>query len=68
MLKMLKRSFKSLRKLSGGHRIFTTLQQQFARVVQDVERIREQQVASGRQIEGLCEGLMQRAFKGELVA
>ncbi|MDP3562982.1 MAG: restriction endonuclease subunit S, partial [Methanoregula sp.] len=29
-----------------------TLQQQFARVVQDVERIREQQVASGRQIEG----------------
>jgi len=42
------------------------LQQQFARVVQDVERIREQQVASGRQIEGLCEGLMQRAFDGEL--
>ena len=44
------------------------LQQQFARVVESVERIREQQVASGRQIEGLCEGLMQRAFKGELVA
>lgn len=44
------------------------LQQQFARVVQDVERIREQQVASGRQIEGLCEGLMVRAFAGELVA
>ncbi|MDO8873100.1 MAG: restriction endonuclease subunit S [Methanoregula sp.] len=42
------------------------LQQQFARVVQDVERIREQQVASGRQIEGLCEGLMARAFAGEL--
>lgn len=44
------------------------LQQQFARIVQDVERIREHQVASGRQIEGLCEGLMQRAFAGELVA
>jgi len=42
------------------------LQQQFARVVEDVERIREQQAASGRQIEGLCEGLMQRAFAGEL--
>jgi len=43
------------------------LQQQFARVVQDVERIREQQVASGKEIEGLCEGLMQRTFKEELV-
>ena len=44
------------------------LQQQFACVVQDVERIREQQVASGNEIEGLCEGLMQRAFAGELIA
>ena len=44
------------------------LQQQFARVVESVERIRERQSASGRQIEGLCEGLMQRAFAGELVA
>ena len=42
------------------------LQQQFARVVQDVERIRDRQVASGKEIEGLCEGLMQRAFAGEL--
>jgi type I restriction enzyme S subunit len=42
------------------------LQQQFARVVQDVERIRERQVASGKEIEGLCEGLMARAFAGEL--
>lgn len=42
------------------------LQQQFARIVKDVERIREQQVASGRQIEELCEGLVQRAFAGEL--
>jgi len=40
---------------------------QFARVVERVERIREQQVASGKEIEGLCEGLMQRAFAGELV-
>ncbi len=45
-----------------------SLQQQFARIVESVERIRDQQVASGRQIEGLCEGLMQRAFAGELVA
>jgi type I restriction enzyme S subunit len=43
------------------------LQQQFARVVEEVERIREQQVASGKEIEGLCEGLMQKAFAGELV-
>ncbi|MDP3397197.1 MAG: restriction endonuclease subunit S [Methanoregula sp.] len=44
------------------------LQQQFARIVESVERIHDQQVASGRQIEGLCEGLMQRAFKGDLIA
>jgi restriction endonuclease S subunit len=44
------------------------LQQQFAQIVENVERIRERQVASGRQIEGLCEGLMARAFRGELVA
>ena len=44
-----------------------TLQQQFARIVEDVVRIREQQGASGKEIEGLCEGLMQRAFAGELV-
>jgi len=43
------------------------LQQQFAHIVESVGRIREQQVASGRQIEGLCKGLMQRAFAGELV-
>ena len=43
------------------------LQQQFAGVVQDVERIRERQMASGKAIEGLSEGLMQRAFSGELV-
>jgi len=43
------------------------LQQQFARTVEEVERIRERQVASGKEIEGLCGGLMQRAFGGELV-
>jgi hypothetical protein len=42
------------------------LQQQFAYIVESVERIRDQQVASGREIEGLCEGLMARAFDGEL--
>jgi hypothetical protein len=36
--------------------------------VQDVERIRQRRVASGREIEGLCEGLMARAVTGELVA
>lgn len=44
------------------------LQQQFARVVTEVERIRERQAESRREIEGLCEGLMQGAFAGELVA
>lgn len=41
--------------------------QQFTYIVESVERIRDQQVASGRQMEGLCEGLMQRAFAGVLV-
>jgi hypothetical protein len=41
--------------------------QQFARVVEGVERIRDQQVASGKAIERLYEGLMKRAFAGELV-
>ncbi|GAB6284910.1 MAG: hypothetical protein STSR0009_11100 [Methanoregula sp.] len=40
------------------------LQQQFARVVEEVERVRERQVASGKEIKGLGEGLMQRAFSG----
>lgn len=43
------------------------IQQQFARIVESVERIRDQQAASGKEIEGLCEGLMTRAFAGELV-
>ena len=44
-----------------------SLQQQFARVVESVERIREQQCASGKEIERLCKGLMQRVFYGELI-
>jgi hypothetical protein len=40
--------------------------QQFGRIIVSVERIRNQQVASGKEIEGFCEGLMQRAFAGEL--
>ena len=44
-----------------------TLQKQFARVVESVERIREQQLASGKEIEGLREGMMAKAFAGELV-
>jgi len=43
------------------------LQQRFARAVESVERIRQEQTESGREIEGLCEGLMQQAFAGELV-
>jgi hypothetical protein len=34
--------------------------------VEDVERIRERQVKSGKEIEALCGVLMQRAFEGEL--
>jgi len=44
------------------------LQQQFARVVQEVEGIREQQAESKREIEELFEELMAGAFSGELVA
>jgi type I restriction enzyme, S subunit len=43
------------------------LQQQFSRIVQEVERIRERLVASGKEMEGLCERLMQRAFAGEFI-
>lgn len=42
------------------------LQQQFARIVEEVERVRERQAESGKEIEALCGGLMQRAFGGEL--
>jgi len=31
-----------------------------------VERIRERQAASGKEIEALCEGLVQGAFSGQL--
>jgi type I restriction enzyme S subunit len=44
------------------------LQQQFARVVQDVERIRERQAESKREIYSLFDGLMAGAFAGDLVA
>ena len=44
-----------------------TLQQQFAHVVQEVEALREKQRVSGEEIGGLFDGLMQRAFRGEIV-
>jgi type I restriction enzyme S subunit len=44
------------------------LQQQFARVVESVERIRERQEESKREIYSLFDGLIQRAFGGELIA
>jgi hypothetical protein len=44
------------------------LQQQFAHVVGEVERIREQQVESGLQIEGMSEGQMASVFAEKLVA
>jgi len=43
------------------------LQQQFARVVAEVERIQEQQTESKKEIDMLLEGLMTGAFSGELV-
>jgi type I restriction enzyme S subunit len=43
------------------------LQHQFARVVEEVERIHERQGESKREIEGLFAGLMAGAFSGELV-
>jgi hypothetical protein len=45
-----------------------SIQQQFAHIMECVEQIRERQVASAKEIEWLCEGLMQRAFAGEIVA
>ena len=44
------------------------LQQQFARIVADVERIREQQAESKSEIGVLFDGLMAGAFRGGLVA
>lgn len=41
-------------------------QQRFARVVQEVERIREQQAESKKEIDVLFDGLMAGAFGGEL--
>jgi type I restriction enzyme S subunit len=43
------------------------LQHQFANIVAQVETVREKQKASGKEIKGLFEGLMQGAFSGELV-
>jgi type I restriction enzyme, S subunit len=44
------------------------LQQQFSLIVQDVERIRERQADSKGEIGGLFDGLIARAFEGELVS
>jgi hypothetical protein len=38
--------------------------ERLAPVAENLERIREQQVALGKEIGGLFEGLMQRAFRG----
>ena len=43
------------------------LQQQFAQIVANVEALREKQRVSGEEIGGLFDGLMQRAFRGEIV-
>lgn len=42
------------------------LQQQFTCIAESLERLRQQQVASSKEIDGLCEGLMQRAFAGDV--
>lgn len=44
------------------------LQQKFARIVQQVEQIRERQTQSRQHIDNLFNALMQRAFRGELEA
>ena len=44
------------------------LQQEFARIVEQVEALRERQRQSAGEINLLFEGLMQKAFTGELVA
>jgi type I restriction enzyme, S subunit len=44
------------------------LQEQFAHIVESIESLREKQKDSGKEIGELLEGLMQRAFSGELVA
>jgi type I restriction enzyme S subunit len=44
------------------------LQQQFARLVERVETMRERQTKSKEQINEMFQGLMQKAFRGELVA
>ncbi|HMB44834.1 MAG TPA: restriction endonuclease subunit S, partial [Candidatus Methanoperedens sp.] len=44
------------------------LQQEFARIVEKVEAMRQSQNQSKQQIEDLFSALMQKAFRGELVA
>lgn len=44
------------------------LQQKFAKIVEHVEKLKEKQKKSQEQIENLFNSLMQKAFKGELVA
>jgi len=44
------------------------LQQEFARIVEQVEALRERQRQSAGEIDLLFEGMMQKAFTGELVA
>jgi type I restriction enzyme S subunit len=44
------------------------LEQQFARLVERVETMRERQTKSKEQINEMFQGLMQKAFRGELVA
>ncbi|WAC05111.1 MAG: hypothetical protein OS112_00350 [Methanoregula sp.] len=43
------------------------LQHQFARVVEEVERIREQQAESKKEIDTLFEGLMAGVFRGDSI-
>ncbi len=44
------------------------LQQKFASIVKEVEQLKEQQKHSKEQLDSLFNALMQKAFKGELVA
>jgi len=44
------------------------LQRQFAQIIARIEALREKQRVSGLEIEGLFEGLMQRAFRERVAA
>ena len=45
-----------------------SLQQKFARIIVEIENVRDKQIHSKQEVERLYQGLMAKAFNGELVA